>query len=105
LGILHAVGVQIPPREPELGSSSPYFWEETCQIQMGLQDQVHMDGQINKYKARLVTKGFQQVHGIEYDETFSPVVNMDSIQLTLSIMVDKGMGIPSNGSEECISSW
>jgi hypothetical protein len=37
------------------------------------------DGQISKYKARLVTKGFQQVHGIDYDETFAPVVKMDSI--------------------------
>jgi hypothetical protein len=37
------------------------------------------DGQINRYKSRLVAKGFQQVHGINYDETFTPVVKMDSI--------------------------
>jgi hypothetical protein len=37
------------------------------------------DGQISRYKAGLVAKGFQQVHGIDYDETFSPVANMDSI--------------------------
>jgi hypothetical protein len=30
------------------------------------------------------------VHGIDYDETFSPVENMDSIRLTLSIMEAKG---------------
>jgi hypothetical protein len=48
------------------------------------------DGQINKYKSRLVTKGFQQVHGIDYDETFTPVANMDSIQLALSIAEAKG---------------
>jgi hypothetical protein len=37
------------------------------------------DGYISRYKARLFAKGFQQVHGIDYDETFSPVANMDSI--------------------------
>jgi hypothetical protein len=48
------------------------------------------NGYINRYKARLVAKGFQEVHGIDYDETFAPVVNMDSIQLALSIAVAKG---------------
>jgi hypothetical protein len=38
-----------------------------------------MDGQISRYKSRIVSKGFQQVHGIGYDETFAPVVKMDSI--------------------------
>jgi hypothetical protein len=33
------------------------------------------------------------VHGIDYDETFSPVANMDSIQLELSIVVSKGWEI------------
>jgi hypothetical protein len=30
------------------------------------------------------------VHGINYDETFTPVVKMDSIHLALSIAVAKG---------------
>jgi hypothetical protein len=48
------------------------------------------DGQISRYKARLVAKVFQQVHGIDYDETFTPVAKMDSILLELSIAVAKG---------------
>jgi hypothetical protein len=43
------------------------------------------DGLVRRYKERLVAKGFQQVHGINYDETFAPVAKMDSIQLALAI--------------------
>ena len=37
------------------------------------------DGSTLKYKAILVAKGYSQVHGIDYNEIFAPVENMDSI--------------------------
>eukprot|EP00253_Pinus_taeda_P010429 PITA_10429 len=43
------------------------------------------NAQITRWKTRLVAKGFQQAHGIDYDETFAPVAKMDSICLTLSL--------------------
>jgi hypothetical protein len=48
------------------------------------------DGHVRKYKERLVSKGFQQIHMIDYDETFSPIVKMDSILLALAIAIIKG---------------
>ena len=37
------------------------------------------DGNVTVYKARLVAKGFQQVQGVDYDETFSPVAMLKSV--------------------------
>ena len=43
------------------------------------------DGIVYIYKARLVTKGYRQVHGVDYDETFSPVAMLKSIRIILAI--------------------
>jgi hypothetical protein len=43
------------------------------------------DGNVHIYKARLVVKGFKQIHGIDYDETFSPVVMLKSVRILLPI--------------------
>jgi hypothetical protein len=44
-----------------------------------------MDGYVHIYKARLIAKGFRQVQGVDYDETFSPVAMLKSIQIILAI--------------------
>ena len=43
------------------------------------------DGTTTKYKDRLVAKGYSQVQGLDYNETFTLVARMDSIRLVLSI--------------------
>ncbi len=43
------------------------------------------DGSIARYKARLLVQGFSQVHGIDFNETFSPTVTRESLRIFLAI--------------------
>ena len=43
------------------------------------------DGNVTVYKAGLVAKGFRQVQGVDYDETFSPVAMLKFVRIMLEI--------------------
>ncbi|GJV24190.1 retrotransposon protein, putative, ty1-copia subclass [Tanacetum coccineum] len=43
------------------------------------------DGTIDKYKARLVIKGFRQREGLDYFDTYSLVTRITSIRMVLAI--------------------
>lgn len=51
---------------------------------------LNADGSINKHKARLVVKGYAQVFGVDFYETFAPVARLDTIRFVLALAAQKG---------------
>ena len=54
---------------------------------------VKVDGndRVERYKARLVAQGFIQIKGADYDETFCPVVRMESLRTVVGLAVRNGL--------------
>ncbi|GKA21190.1 putative reverse transcriptase domain-containing protein [Tanacetum coccineum] len=44
-------------------------------------------GDIDRYKARLVVKGFNQKKSIDFDQTFSPVVKMRTVRCVIALSI------------------
>ncbi|KAJ9547978.1 hypothetical protein OSB04_020521 [Centaurea solstitialis] len=70
-------------------------WQEAMKAEMQsiavgrkwvFKKKTNMDGNVHTFKARLVAKGFTQTHGIDYDETFSPVAMLKSIRILMAIL-------------------
>jgi hypothetical protein len=51
------------------------------------------DGSIEKHKARFVARGFSQIEGVDYDETFAPVARYTSIKSIIAIAAEMGWSI------------
>ncbi|KAK8948569.1 hypothetical protein KSP39_PZI005174 [Platanthera zijinensis] len=51
------------------------------------------DGSILKYKARIVAKGYSQIPGVDFNETYAPVVRMETIRILLIFVVQHNLPI------------
>lgn len=49
------------------------------------------DGTIDKYKARLVVKGYRQRKGADYDQIFSPVAHLATVRALLSVSAQENL--------------
>lgn len=52
-----------------------------------------LNGKILNYKARLVAKGYSQKYGIDYQETFAPVVRYSTIRMLFAIAAQLNLNI------------
>jgi hypothetical protein len=48
------------------------------------------EGEIERFKARMVGQGYTQVFGIDYNETFAPVAKYKSLRILIAIATNKG---------------
>jgi len=45
---------------------------------------------VDKYKARLVLKGYKQKFGINYQEVFARVAHLETIRIVLALSAQRG---------------
>jgi hypothetical protein len=51
------------------------------------------DGSMNRYKAKLVAKGYAQIYGIHYEETYSLVAKMTIVRTIIAMAASKGWSL------------
>jgi hypothetical protein len=54
-------------------------------------NKLNEDGQVTRNKTRLVCKGYAQVKGVNFEETFSLVVRMEEIRMLLAYACSKNI--------------
>ena len=73
--------VELPPNKTAIGSK----WVFKAKYKD--------DGTVERFKGRLVAKGYAQKYGIDYNETFSPVISFTSIRTLLAYGLNRNMNI------------
>ncbi|KAH9158389.1 hypothetical protein LEN26_003012, partial [Aphanomyces euteiches] len=73
--------VDLPPGRKSIGSRWTYA------------KKTNAAGEVVRYKARLVCKGFSQIHGVDYLDTFSPVVKMTTLRCCMALTATKKLAV------------
>ncbi len=60
---------------------------------MGVQVKHNANGFVNRFKAKLVAKGYAQTCGIDYEETYSPIAKMTTIRAIIAMAIAKGWSL------------
>jgi hypothetical protein len=61
------------------------YWD-----QIGVENKEGDNGEVLSNKSRLVTQGYSQKEGIDYEESFAPIAHMEAIRILLTFFVAKG---------------
>lgn len=89
--MIEEINVQIRHHTWDLASPVTAINVITCKWIFTVKYRV--DGSVERYKARLVARGFNQQYGLDYSETFSPVIKPTTIRLVLDVAVKNNWSI------------
>ncbi|XP_021593107.1 uncharacterized mitochondrial protein AtMg00820-like [Manihot esculenta] len=70
--------------------SDPANFKEAIGVKWIYKTKLNELGEADKYKARLVMKGYTQQYGIDYTEVFAPVARMDIVRIIIASVAQKG---------------
>ncbi|KAL4348689.1 hypothetical protein GQ457_17G010100 [Hibiscus cannabinus] len=73
----------------ESSSSGKSSSHEAIGVKWIFKKKKNASGEVVRYKARLVVKGYKQKHGINYDEAFAPVARIETIRLIIALAAKK----------------
>ncbi|GJR90468.1 ribonuclease H-like domain-containing protein [Tanacetum coccineum] len=76
------------PKNPSDALKDPQ-WRDAMYDEYNALHKFHTDGTLSRYKARLVANGSSQQLGVDFDETFSPIVKPPTIRTVLSLDVSR----------------
>ena len=70
--------VELPPRKKLVGCKWVFIVKHKA------------DGSLERYKTRIVAKGYTQTYGIDYLKTFVLVAKLNPIRILLSLTANRG---------------
>jgi len=77
-------------KEPDMGASGEPKDRKVIGVKWVFKTKFNPDGSVNKHKARLVVKGYAQIWGVDFSETFAPVARLDTIRMILALAAQQG---------------
>ena len=74
-----------------MGAGGATQWSQPVGSKWVFKVKTDEGGKVECYKAQLVAQGFTQKYGTDYDETFCPVVRLESIHTLIALSVQYGL--------------
>ena len=76
--------------ENEVYEEVPRPWGKVIGTKWVMRVKTDAAGNLDKFKARVVAKGFRQLEGLDYEETYAPIVRFESVKALVALAAGIG---------------
>lgn len=66
------------------------FGAKKIEVRWVYKTKLNEKGNVSKYKARLMVKGYSQRQGIDFTEVYAPVTRMDTVRMVIALAAHRG---------------